>query len=69
MYLQKTIAICVSFESKYISANIFRILIHAVGLGSWTLLLAKAIFTSTVGVIALQMYLGMSQPTVNSHYY
>lgn len=47
---------------------IVEILIHAVGLGSWTLLLAKAIFTSTVGVIALQMYLGMSSQTVNSYY-
>ncbi|KAL4228467.1 hypothetical protein ACF0H5_011514 [Mactra antiquata] len=47
---------------------IVEILTHAVGLGSWTLLFAKALFTSLVGTIALQMYLGMSTQNVNSYY-
>ncbi|KAK2151922.1 hypothetical protein LSH36_345g00052 [Paralvinella palmiformis] len=48
---------------------IVEILIHAVGLGSWTLLLAKAVFTICVGLIALQMYLGLSvSKEVNSYY-
>lgn len=46
---------------------IVEILIHAVGLGSWTLLLAKAMFTSCIGVIALQLYLGLTQD-INSYY-
>ncbi|XP_013388016.1 transmembrane protein 147 [Lingula anatina] len=47
---------------------IVEILIHAVGLGSWTLLLAKVLFTSCVGVIALQVYLGLSQGTYTNSY-
>ncbi|XP_064617629.1 BOS complex subunit TMEM147-like [Liolophura sinensis] len=47
---------------------IVEILIHAVGLGSWTLLLAKALFTLCTGLIALQIYLGMSVQTANSYY-
>ena len=44
-----------------------RILIHAVGLGSWTLLLAKTIFTGCVGSVALQIYLGLTVE-VNSYF-
>ncbi|ELT93534.1 hypothetical protein CAPTEDRAFT_171355 [Capitella teleta] len=47
---------------------IVEILIHAVGLGSWTLLLAKALFTGCVGLIALQLFLGISPKEVNSYY-
>lgn len=46
----------------------FRILIHAVGLGSWMLLIAKAAFTSCVAMVALQMYLGIPSQLANSHY-
>lgn len=46
---------------------IVEILIHAVGFGSWTLLFAKAFFTGCVAVVALQVYLGLTQD-VNSHY-
>lgn len=46
---------------------IVEVLIHAVGLGSWTLLLAKLMFTSAVGLIALQLYLGFSVES-NSYY-
>ena len=46
----------------------FRILIHAVGLGSWMLLVAKAAFTSCVAMVALQMYLGIPSQLANSHY-
>lgn len=48
---------------------IVEILIHAVGLGSWTLLLAKALFTCLVGTVALQMYLGMASQVVGNSYY
>ncbi|CAC5415106.1 Transmembrane protein 147 [Mytilus coruscus] len=47
---------------------IVEILIHAVGLGSWTLLAAKALFTTTVGVIGLQIFLTMAVQTSNNHY-
>ncbi|XP_060600054.1 BOS complex subunit TMEM147-like [Ruditapes philippinarum] len=47
---------------------IVEILTHAVGLGSWTLLVAKAFFTGLVGTIAVQMYLGMATQAVNSYY-
>ena len=47
---------------------IVEILIHAVGLGSWTLLAAKALFTTTVGVIGLQIFLTMTVQTSNNHY-
>ncbi|XP_053409226.1 transmembrane protein 147-like [Mercenaria mercenaria] len=47
---------------------IVEILTHAVGLGSWTLLTAKALFTGLVGTIAVQMYLGMATQAVNSYY-
>ncbi|KAK3581003.1 hypothetical protein CHS0354_013897 [Potamilus streckersoni] len=47
---------------------IVEILIHAVGLGSWPLLLAKAVFTGCIGAITLQMYLGMSVQQANSFY-
>ncbi|XP_064651137.1 BOS complex subunit TMEM147-like [Lineus longissimus] len=46
---------------------IVEILIHAMGLGSWTLLLLKAMFTVVVGTSSLVMYLELSQ-TVNSYY-
>lgn len=46
---------------------ITEILIHAVGLGSWTLLVTKAVFTSSVGLIAMQVYLGLAVEA-NSHY-
>ncbi|XP_060086221.1 BOS complex subunit TMEM147-like [Ylistrum balloti] len=47
---------------------IVEILIHAVGLGSWTLLLAKAMFTGCVGVIALQLCLSLTVHATNSYY-
>lgn len=47
---------------------IVEILIHAIGLGSWTLLFAKALFTSLTGAVALQIYLGMATQNVNSYY-
>jgi len=46
---------------------IVEILIHAVGLGSWPLLLSKAVFSGIVGLIALQLYLGLAQDK-NSYY-
>ncbi|XP_070551800.1 BOS complex subunit TMEM147-like [Ptychodera flava] len=45
---------------------IVEILIHAVGLGSWTLLLAKALFTGGIGTVGLQLYIGLTH-TSNSH--
>ncbi|XP_030833468.1 transmembrane protein 147 [Strongylocentrotus purpuratus] len=45
---------------------VVEILIHAAGLGSWTLLLAKSFFTFGVGFVALQLYVGL-QGTLN-HY-
>lgn len=39
------------------------------GLGSWTLLLAKALFTGCVGLIALQLYLSISSKDVNCYYW
>ncbi|KAL8625324.1 hypothetical protein ACOMHN_044467 [Nucella lapillus] len=47
---------------------IVEILIHAVGLGSWMLLMAKAAFTSCVAMVALQMYLGIPSQLANSHF-
>lgn len=47
---------------------IVEILIHALGLGSWTLLTAKALFTTTVSVVGLQIFLGLSVQTANNHY-
>ncbi|KAL5019636.1 hypothetical protein ScPMuIL_002528 [Solemya velum] len=47
---------------------IVEILIHALGFGSWTLLLSKALFTVCTGLIALQLYLGMSSQNANSYY-
>ncbi|KAH3825876.1 transmembrane protein 147-like [Dreissena polymorpha] len=47
---------------------IVEILVHAVGLGSWMLLFAKALFTGLVSTIALNMYMGMSTQAVNSYY-
>merc|ERR1719419_1582343 len=46
---------------------IVEILIHAVGLGSWTLLLCKAVFSGGVAMLALQLYLGLAQD-INSYY-
>lgn len=37
------------------------ILIHAVGLGSWTLLLVKAAFSMSIGFLSLQIYQGLTQ--------
>ena len=58
--------------SDFVPPNLFffffRILIHAVGLGSWMLLVAKAAFTSCVAMVALQMYLGIPSQLANSHY-
>jgi len=48
---------------------IVEILIHAVGLGSWTLLMAKGCFTACVGMIALQLYLGLSAGKETNSYY
>ena len=45
-----------------------RILMQAVGLGSWMLLLAKAGFTSVVALISLQMYLSIPSQGTNSYY-
>lgn len=45
---------------------IVEVLVHAVGLGSWLLLLCKAIFTLLISSVAMQLYLGLTQ-TVNSH--
>ncbi|CAH1796762.1 unnamed protein product, partial [Owenia fusiformis] len=47
---------------------IVEILIHAVGLGSWTLLFAKFLFTGILGTIAVQLYFSLSQET-NSYKY
>ncbi|XP_069115057.1 BOS complex subunit TMEM147-like [Argopecten irradians] len=47
---------------------IVEILIHAVGLGSWTLLLAKAMFTGCVAVIGLQLCLSLTVHATNSYY-
>ena len=44
-----------------------RVLIHAVGLGSWSLVMAKAAFTGGVGMLALHLYLGLSIE-LNSYY-
>ncbi|KAK2178447.1 hypothetical protein NP493_543g01027 [Ridgeia piscesae] len=46
---------------------IVEVLIHAVGLGTWTVLLAKLLFTSSVGLIALRLYVSLSLE-VNSYY-
>jgi len=46
---------------------IVEILIHAVGLGSWTLLLCKGVFSGGVAMLALQLYLGLAQD-LNSYY-
>lgn len=47
---------------------IVEILIHAGGLGSWPLLLAKALFTTCVGFAALQIFLSLAVQTANSYY-
>jgi len=47
---------------------IVEILTKAVGLGSWVLLVAKAGFTSSVGLIALQMYLSIPSQGNNSRF-
>ncbi|KAI8484727.1 PREDICTED: transmembrane protein 147-like [Branchiostoma belcheri] len=47
---------------------IVEILIHAVGLGSWTLLLAKALFTGAVGLVTLQLYVGLVHSIPSNHY-
>ncbi len=52
-----------------VSCTTFRILIHAVGLGSWTLLICNSLFTCTVGLIAMQMYLGLSAGKEMNSYY
>ncbi|KAK3107743.1 hypothetical protein FSP39_021269 [Pinctada imbricata] len=48
---------------------IVEIITHAIGLGSWTLLSFKALFTGCVGVIALQMFLGLSGQSNSNSYY
>ncbi|KAK6173807.1 hypothetical protein SNE40_017202 [Patella caerulea] len=47
---------------------IVEILIHAVGLGSWMLLIAKTLFTLCGGLITLQMYLRIPTQLQNSYY-
>ncbi|XP_012945381.1 transmembrane protein 147 [Aplysia californica] len=47
---------------------IVEILMQTVGLGSWMLLLAKAGFSSAVGLISLQMYLSIPSQGTNSYY-
>ncbi|XP_048254509.1 BOS complex subunit TMEM147-like [Haliotis cracherodii] len=47
---------------------IVEILIHAVGFGSWTLLISKAVFTACVSMVSLQMYLGIPSQLQNSFY-
>merc|ERR1712142_1380989 len=46
---------------------IVEILVHVVGIGSWTLLLAKAAFSMSIGFLSLQIYQGLTQD-MNSYY-
>ena len=62
------IIICV-YRALYVFISVPpRILMQAVGLGSWMLLLAKAGFTSVVALISLQMYLSIPSQGTNSYY-
>ena len=62
------IIICV-YRALYVCISVPpRILMQAVGLGSWMLLLAKAGFTSVVALISLQMYLSIPSQGTNSYY-
>ncbi|XP_038065486.1 transmembrane protein 147-like [Patiria miniata] len=60
----RPIVVVLLFLSCY-KPLIVEILIHAVGLGSWVLLLAKFFFTSCVGLVALQLYVGLTSGTAN----
>jgi len=46
-----------------------RLLINAVGFGSWSLLLVKAVYTGGVGLLALQMFLSLSTGKDSNSYY
>lgn len=46
---------------------VLEVLVSATGLGSWVLLFSKALFTGCVGIIALQLYVGLTA-TSSNHY-
>jgi len=48
---------------------IVEILVHMIGIGSWTLLLFKALMMATTGLLALQLFIGLTtSKDVNSYY-
>ena len=53
-------------QSLYMQIN-FRILVHGVGLGSWSLLLFKAFFTFVIGLVGLKLFKGLNTSYGNSY--
>ncbi|XP_071959629.1 BOS complex subunit TMEM147-like [Antedon mediterranea] len=47
---------------------IVEVLVFATGLGPWTLLLVKALFTICMGLVTIKFYIGLTQSPVNSHH-
>jgi hypothetical protein len=48
---------------------IVEVLIHAVGFGSWTLLLMKSLLTAIVGLLSLQMFVSLTTGKDSNAYY
>ena len=44
------------------------VLTQFIGLGAWTMLLLKALLTGSVGMIALQIYVGLSSTKDSNSY-